>query len=118
MPSLAEWWIFLGAAALIAAAPGPGNLYVLARSLHGGKAEGVRSSVGNCLGALIHVLAASAGLSALLATSAFALTLVKFMGAAYLVYLGVRTLWELRRTSRTAQHHDHPEGHRSAVVQG
>ncbi|HEX2130801.1 MAG TPA: LysE family translocator [Actinophytocola sp.] len=92
MPDAAEWLVFLGASALFAVLPGPGVLYVLARSLRGGRADGVRSVVGNGIGASLHVVAAALGLSAVLATSATAFTVVKLVGAAYLVYLGVRAL--------------------------
>ncbi|QFU91408.1 LysE family translocator [Amycolatopsis sp. YIM 10] len=92
MPNSAEWLIFLGTAAIFAITPGPGILYVLARSLRGGRAEGLRSVAGNGIGASVHVVAAALGLSALLATSA-AFTVVKFAGAAYLVYLGVQAIF-------------------------
>ncbi|MEY7972845.1 LysE family translocator [Saccharomonospora xinjiangensis] len=92
MPTSAEWVLFLGTAALFALSPGPGVLYVLARSLRGGRSEGVRSVLGNALGASVHVVAAALGLSALLATSAVAFTVVKIAGALYLVYLGVQAI--------------------------
>ncbi|EIE99617.1 LysE family translocator [Saccharomonospora glauca] len=92
MPTAAEWIVFLGTAALFALSPGPGVLYVLARSLRGGRAEGVRSVLGNAFGASVHVLAAALGLSALLAASTVAFTVVKIAGAAYLVYLGVQAI--------------------------
>ncbi|MET0236124.1 MAG: LysE family translocator [Kibdelosporangium sp.] len=93
MPSAGEWLVFLGTATLFAIMPGPGIFYVLARSLNGGRAEGIRSVVGNGIGACVHVVAAAFGLSAVLATSATAFTVVKFVGAAYLIYLGVRALF-------------------------
>jgi threonine/homoserine/homoserine lactone efflux protein len=92
VPTSAEWIVFLGTAALFALSPGPGVLYVLARSLRGGRGEGVRSVVGNALGASVHVVAAALGLSALLATSTVAFTVVKIAGALYLVYLGVQAI--------------------------
>jgi len=92
MPSYAEWLVFLGASTLFAIIPGPGILYVLARSLRGGRADGVRSVLGNGIGALAHVTAASVGLSALLVASATAFTVVKLLGAGYLIYLGLRAL--------------------------
>ncbi|MGW9306500.1 LysE family translocator [Saccharomonospora azurea] len=92
MPTSAEWVVFLGTAALFALSPGPGVLYVLARSLRGGRVEGVRSVIGNALGASVHVVAAALGLSALLATSTVAFTVVKVAGAVYLVYLGVHAI--------------------------
>ncbi|MER6989894.1 LysE family translocator [Saccharopolyspora hirsuta] len=117
MPNAAEWWVYLGAALLIAFAPGPGILYVLARSIRGGSREGVRSAFGNSLGASVHVLAAAVGLSALLMASAVAFTVVKLIGAAYLVYLGVRALWELRKGSAEPGEGS-PRQRGSAVVQG
>jgi threonine/homoserine/homoserine lactone efflux protein len=113
VPTSAEWLVFLTASALFALLPGPGVLYVLARSLRGGRAEGVRSVVGNGIGASVHVLGAALGLSAVLATSAAAFTVVKLAGAAYLVYLGVRALVE-RRAAPAAE----PGSRRGALRQG
>jgi threonine/homoserine/homoserine lactone efflux protein len=87
-----NFWIFLGAATLLAISPGPGMLYVLARTFAGGRREGVLSCMGTFLGGLIHVIAAATGLSLVLATSAMAFLVVKYVGAAYLVYLGVRMI--------------------------
>src|SRR5215813_431331 len=84
--------VFCAAAIILAITPGPGILYVLGRSLHGGRREGVLSSLGTFVGGLIHVLAAAAGLSIVLATSAVAFAIVKYAGAAYLIYLGVRMI--------------------------
>src|SRR5579863_9016402 len=84
--------LFLTAALLLAITPGPGIFYVLARSVAGGRTEGVLSSLGTFAGGLIHVLAATFGLSAILATSALAFGIVKYAGAAYLIYLGIRML--------------------------
>jgi threonine/homoserine/homoserine lactone efflux protein len=89
--------LFLTAAVLLAITPGPGMLYVLARTLAGGRREGVLSSLGTFAGGLIHVLAGAAGLSMILATSAVAFTVVKYAGAAYLMYLGVRMIVTARR---------------------
>jgi threonine/homoserine/homoserine lactone efflux protein len=89
--------LFLGAAILLAIAPGPGMLYVLARTLAGGRREGVLSSLGTFLGGLVHVLAAATGLSIVLATSATAFAAVKYAGAAYLIYLGVRMIISARK---------------------
>ena len=84
--------LFLGAAVLLAVAPGPGMLYVLARTLAGGRREGILSSLGTFFGGLVHVVAAATGLSLVLATSAMAFAVVKYAGAAYLIYLGVRMI--------------------------
>src|SRR5271166_1940483 len=91
-----RFWLFLAAATLLAIAPGPGMLYVLARTLAGGRREGVLSSLGTFLGGLAHVLAAATGLSIVLATSATAFAIVKYAGAAYLIYLGVRMIISAR----------------------
>lgn len=96
MPDPAELMIFLGTAAIFAITPGPGILYVLARSLRGGRSEGIRSVLGNGIGASVHVVAAAVGLSALLATSAVAFTVVKLAGSAYLVFLGVQAIFRRR----------------------
>lgn len=116
MPNFAEWWVYLGAALLIAFVPGPGMLYVLARSIRGGSREGVLSAFGNTLGASLHVLAAALGLSAVLMASAVAFTVVKLIGAAYLIYLGVRALWELRKGT-VRQRQEAPRQGGSAVLQ-
>jgi threonine/homoserine/homoserine lactone efflux protein len=74
---------------MLAITPGPGIFYVLARSLAGGRREGILSSVGTFLGGLVHVMAAAFGISAILAASAVAFEIVRYAGAAYLIYLGV-----------------------------
>jgi len=89
--------IFLTAALLLAIAPGPGMLYVLARSLAGGRREGVLSAFGTFLGGMVHVVAAALGLSIILARSAVAFAAVKYLGAVYLCFLGVRMILEARR---------------------
>jgi threonine/homoserine/homoserine lactone efflux protein len=84
--------LFSAAAVLLAVTPGPGIFYVLARSLAGGRREGVLSSFGTFVGGLFHVLAAALGISAILAASAVAFHTVKYAGAAYLVWLGIRMI--------------------------
>lgn len=83
---------FLIAAIVLAVTPGPGIAYVIARTVSGGRSEGIASCVGTAFGGMAHVLAAAFGLSALLAQSAFAFSIVKYLGAAYLIYMGVRML--------------------------
>jgi threonine/homoserine/homoserine lactone efflux protein len=94
---IAPLLVFLGAALVIAMTPGPGILYVAARSLSGGRAEGIASSLGTGLGGMVHIAAGAAGVSALVMASAEAFTLLKLAGAAYLVWLGLRTLREARQ---------------------
>jgi threonine/homoserine/homoserine lactone efflux protein len=85
---------FSVAAAVLALTPGPGMAYVVARTVAGGRQEGLASCMGTGLGGMLHVLAAALGLSVLLAQSALAFSLVKYVGAAYLVYVGVRLLMQ------------------------
>jgi threonine/homoserine/homoserine lactone efflux protein len=92
-----QFFVFLAAALLLAVAPGPGLLYVLARSLAGGKREGVLSALGTFLGGMAHVFAAALGISIILAKSALAFAAVKYVGAAYLCFLGVRMILDARR---------------------
>jgi threonine/homoserine/homoserine lactone efflux protein len=84
--------LFFMAALVLAITPGPGIFYVLARSLAGGKREGIESSLGTFVGGLFHVIAAALGISAILAASAVAFHTVKYAGAAYLVFLGVKMI--------------------------
>lgn len=91
--------VFLGAALLLAVAPGPGMLYVLARTLAGGRREGLLSSFGTFLGGMVHVVAAAAGVSIILAKSALAFATVKYLGAAYLCFLGARMILDARKDS-------------------
>ncbi len=92
MPDFPTLSLFLTATVIFAITPGPGILYVLARSLKGGKSEGIQSSFGTCVGGMLHVIAAAAGISAILATSALVFSIVKYAGAAYLIYLGLRII--------------------------
>jgi threonine/homoserine/homoserine lactone efflux protein len=93
----ARFLVFLGAAILLAIAPGPGMLYVLARSLAGGRREGLLSSFGTFFGGMVHVIAAAAGVSIILAKSAIAFAAVKYVGAGYLCLLGIRMILEARK---------------------
>jgi threonine/homoserine/homoserine lactone efflux protein len=92
LPTSINFMLFFTAALMLAITPGPGIFYVMTRSLKGGKAEGIASALGTAVGGMGHVVAAALGLSVILATSAMAFTLVKYVGAAYLIYLGVKTL--------------------------
>jgi threonine/homoserine/homoserine lactone efflux protein len=99
MPDHAHLTAFLGAALVLAVTPGPGIFYVLARSLGEGTRVGVRSTLGTALGGLCHVVGAALGLSTLLMTSATAFEVVRYVGACYLVFLGVRILLGLREAA-------------------
>lgn len=94
--------LFLSAAFLLSISPGPGIFYVLARTLKGGRREGLSSALGTAVGGLVHVIAAAFGLSAILMTSATAFAVVKYAGAAYLVYLGLTALLASRHKEISA----------------
>lgn len=83
---------FIVAALIVLVIPGPGVLFVVARSAAHGYRAGLASVIGLSIGAMVHVIAATVGLSAILLTSATAFGIIKFIGAGYLIYLGVKTL--------------------------
>ena len=97
MPDINQFTLYLVAAFLLAVTPGPGIFYVAARSLAGGRAEGVASSFGAALGGLVHVVGGALGVSAIVLASAELFTALKWLGAAYLVWLGLRTIIAARR---------------------
>ncbi len=84
--------VFLIAALILLLTPGPAVLYIVARSLDQGRRAGLVSVLSIEVGNSVHVLAAAVGLSALLLSSALAFSIVKYLGAAYLIYLGLRRL--------------------------
>jgi threonine/homoserine/homoserine lactone efflux protein len=92
MPSWSTLILFATAASILVFTPGPNTLYIIARSIQQGRKAGIVSSLGVEVGTLIHVVGAALGLSALLMSSALAFNLVKYVGAAYLIYLGIKTL--------------------------
>lgn len=92
MPEPGTLAIFALAALALVALPGPNILYITARSIGEGRRAGLVSVLGIETGTLVHVTAAAVGVSALLASSAVAFSVVRYAGAAYLIYLGVRTL--------------------------
>lgn len=87
-----QYGAFLVAAVVLALLPGPGLMYILARSLGGGRWAGIQSALGTGAGGMVHVLASAVGLSALIMASSLAFSVVKYAGAAYLIYLGLRVL--------------------------
>lgn len=101
MPGLHTFALFSMTAVLFALFPGPAVLYIVTRSVTQGRAAGLVSASAVAVGNTVHVVAAVLGLSAVLASSAAAFTVVKYLGAAYLIYLGIRAL----RSGR-AEHRD------------
>lgn len=102
MPDPTQLAIYVAAAFLLAVTPGPGIFYVAARTLAGGRAEGVASSFGTGLGGMVHVLAGSLGVSAIVLASAELFTALKLIGAAYLIWIGFRTFQSARREATNA----------------
>jgi threonine/homoserine/homoserine lactone efflux protein len=94
MPDGSTLLLFVGASLALLALPGPAVIYVVMRSVDQGRAAGLVSMAGVETGTFTYALAAAAGISGLIAASAAAFTVVKYAGAAYLVYLGVRKLLE------------------------
>ncbi|GGN35015.1 LysE family translocator [Deinococcus daejeonensis] len=92
MPDLPTLLAFSAAALALTVIPGPSVLYIVARSLHQGRRAGLVSALGVQTGGLVHVLAATLGVSALVLSSALLFSVLKWAGAAYLIVLGLRTL--------------------------
>src|ERR687891_2090235 len=92
MPDASTFLLFAAASLAFLAIPGPSVFYIVTRSLAQGRRAGVASMLGVQAGGLVHVVAAAFGVSALIASSAHAFTIVKYAGAAYLVFLGLRKL--------------------------
>jgi len=107
---------FALAAVVLAITPGPGIAYVVARTVAGGRSEGLASCFGTGIGGMLHVLASALGLSLIVAQSAVAFTLIKYLGAAYLVYLGIRLL--LRKDQVFAVEPVASQGVRRALFEG
>lgn len=116
MPDPSKLPLFITACISLLLIPGPAVLYILTRSIDQGRMAGVVSVLGLQTGTLFHVGAAAAGISAILVSSALAFTIVKYLGALYLIYLGVRKLLE-REEIRT-NHALEPASLRQIYSQG
>src|SRR5438105_14510051 len=92
MPTASTTALFLLAAVALAVVPGPAVAYIVTQSIDQGRRAGVVSALGVASGGLVHVTAATVGLSALIASSATAFTVVKLVGAVYLIGVGIRRL--------------------------
>jgi threonine/homoserine/homoserine lactone efflux protein len=115
-PDSSAVWLFCVAAVALLAIPGPAVLYIVVQSAEQGRRAGLASVGGIHVGSLVHVAAATAGLSALIVASALAFSVVKFAGAAYLVYLGIRKL--LERPAVTGAGRPPPEPLRRSFTRG
>ena len=104
---------FLFAAFVLAITPGPGIAYVVARTVSTGRREGLASCLGTGVGGMAHVLAAALGLSVVVAQSAVAFSLVKYLGAAYLIFLGIRILLRTDSAAVSVEARDSKGSHRA-----
>jgi len=116
MPDLTHLPLFILASAMLLLTPGPAVLYIIARSVDQGRRAGLVSVCAIEVGNLTHVMAATLGLSAILLSSALAFSIVKYLGAAYLVYLGLRKLFA--REAIQANGNNHPQSLRRIFSQG
>ena len=116
MPSLSTYALFLATAMALLAIPGPAVLYVVTRSIEMGRAGGIASVAGITTATIAHVTLATAGVSSLLLASKPAFDAVRYVGAAYLVYLGVRRL--LLRGTETVEEEPVLRTRRRAYTQG
>ena len=106
MPDTTTLILFLTTSALLVVVPGPSVLYIVARSIERGRLGGVVSVLGIGVATLVHIATAALGLSALLLSSALTFNVIKYLGAAYLIYLGIRTLLareELKSTEESTE---------------
>ena len=91
MPDPTLWGLFVVASVVLLVTPGPAVLYIVARSVEQGRAAGLVSVLGIHLGTIVHIVAAAVGLSALVMSSVLAFSIIKYLGAAYLIWIGIRT---------------------------
>jgi threonine/homoserine/homoserine lactone efflux protein len=118
MPDPSRLALFVGAALLLLVVPGPSVLYIVTQSVSHGRRAGIVSVAGITTGTLVHIAAATIGLSALLASSALAFDVVKYLGAAYLIAVGVRRLagWERGTGQRAGDTRDLGRLYRQGIV--
>ena len=118
MPDPSRLALFVGAALLLLVVPGPSVLYIVTQSVSHGRRAGIVSVAGITTGTLVHIAAATVGLSALLASSALAFDVVKYLGAAYLIAVGIRRLagWERESGERARDTRDLGRLYRQGIV--
>jgi threonine/homoserine/homoserine lactone efflux protein len=118
MPDPSRLTLFVGAALLLLVVPGPSVLYIVTQSVSHGRRAGIASVAGITTGTLVHIAAATVGLSALLASSALAFDVVKYLGAAYLIAVGIRRLagLEREREPHLRRTHDLARLYRQGIV--
>ena len=112
------YWLFVFAGILLNLTPGQDTMFIIGRSLTGGQRAGVAAACGISVGSIFHTLMAALGLSAILATWPLAFTIVKFIGAAYLIYLGAKLLFAKAHSARNAAPAPASTAPRAAFLQG
>jgi threonine/homoserine/homoserine lactone efflux protein len=118
MPAPSALALFAVASLALLVVPGPAVFYIVTRSITQGRSAGLLSVLGVHAGSVVHVAAATVGLSALLASSAMAFSVVKFLGAGYLIWMGVQKLLRHRRDSDPASNRDEEEAATAAPASG
>jgi threonine/homoserine/homoserine lactone efflux protein len=103
MPDLSHYLLFVAAALVLLVIPGPAVLYIVARSIDQGRRAGLMSVFGVAVGSVVHVTAAALGLSALLLSSTIAFQSVKYLGAAYLIFLGVQKFVQREHSTQAVE---------------
>src|SRR5215467_2138113 len=98
MFNIENFYLFLSVSILINLSPGPDMIYTAARSLSQGAKAGIFSALGIFTGCLFHITAAVFGLSAIIENSVLLFSIIKYAGAAYLMYLGIRSFWNKKKT--------------------
>ena len=116
MPDLQTLFLFVGASVVLLVTPGPAIFYIVARSIDQGRKAGLVSVAGINVGTLVHIAVTAAGFSAIVASSLWVLTAVKFLGAAYLVYLGISKL--LAKEEARTEEHVPPEPYKKVFLNG
>ncbi|SAL30342.1 LysE family translocator [Caballeronia humi] len=118
MLGITGFTLFLVAVFLLNVTPGPDTAYIVGRSVAQGRGAGIVSALGISAGCIVHTLACAFGLTALLAASAAAFTVVKFAGAIYLIYLGVRLIFAKPDADAPAATEQKPKSLRQLFTQG
>lgn len=103
LPDAASMLLFVTASLALLVTPGPAVFYILARSVDQGRLAGIVSMLGVSAGSLVHIAATTLGVAALIASSAVAFAVLKYVGAAYLIYLGVRRILSRQPAAAAAQ---------------
>jgi threonine/homoserine/homoserine lactone efflux protein len=117
MNDYSYWAIFISTAILLNISPGPDMIYLISRTMSQGKKTGIATALGLGTGAFVHTIFVAVGISALLAASALAFTILKYIGAAYLFYLGIKTFLSGGIACNASAASAHPSSFRKAYYQ-